>query len=221
MPSAHGFLDITLALGPHLPVWPGDPTIRLDPAARIAAGDGVNVSRLQLGTHAGTHLDPPFHVRDDGARVDELPLDALIGPCWVCDLTPLTAHIDAGDLRRAGIPAGTQRLLLKTRNSRLWSTQPHAFTDDFVALTPAAARWVVDAGIRLIGIDYLSIEPFDGDGETHRILLSAGVIAVEGLDLGRVSPGAYTLLCLPLKIAGGDGAPCRAVLAPLAFGGQP
>lgn len=220
MPSASGFIDITVALEPDLPVWPGDPAIGLEPALRVAAGDPVNVTRLALGTHSGTHLDAPYHFLDDGARVDTLPLEPMIGPCWVCDLAHLAGHIDARDLDAAAIPLGTRRLLIKTRNSRLWDQRPHTFAEDFIGLTPAAARWVVNAGIGLVGIDYFSVEPFGGDGETHRVLLGAGVIAVEALDLRAVGPGGYTLICLPLKVAGGDGAPCRAVLAPLAFGGK-
>lgn len=219
MGGAAELIDISVALSADLPIWPGDPPIRLEPAQSISAGDEVNVSKLSLSTHTGTHVDPPLHVQRDGASVDELPLDALIGPCWVCDLTSIDRPVNASDLAAAGIPSGAKRLLLKTRNSRLWDVQPTPFVEDFVALTPDAARWIVDRRIRLVGIDYLSIEPFSGfDGETHRILLGAGVIALEGLDLRSVAPGGYTLLCLPLKIAGGDGAPCRALLAPLAFG---
>lgn len=219
MTSHTPFIDISVAISSETPVWPGDPAIALEPALRITEGDPVNVSHLRIGTHSGTHIDPPLHFMADGQSVDQLPLAPLIGPCWVVDLGLLDRHIEDHDLEIAGIPQGTRRLLLKTRNSRRWGDGSSGFAEDFLALTPAAARWVVAAGIHLVGIDYLSIEPFDGsDGETHRILLGAGVIPLEGLNLRGVAPGGYTLICLPLKIEGGDGAPCRALLAPLSFG---
>lgn len=220
MPTSGGFIDISRSLTPQMPVWPGDPVVRITPALQLASGDGVNVSRLELGSHTGTHVDAPFHFIESGQRVDQLALEQLIGPCWVADLTHAPDHIDAAQLATAGIPQGTRRLLLKTRNSERWHHDSGDFTEDFIGITPSGAEWLVAAGVRLVGIDYLSVEPFQGtDGRTHLTLLGAGIIAVEGLDLHAVQPGGYTLICLPLKIAGGDGAPCRAVLAPLAFGG--
>jgi len=205
-------IDISVPISPDLPVWSGDPPVRVDATSRVALGDGANVSRLELGTHTGTHVDPPYHFLADGATVDHLSLEALVGPCWVCDLAPLDRGITAADLDAAGVPDGTGRLLIKTRNSGLWGAAPSTFTEEFLALEADAAHWVVEHGIVLVGIDYLSIEPFTGNGDTHHILLGAGVIPVEGLNLSGVDPGAYTLVCLPLLIAGGDGAPCRAIL---------
>lgn len=212
-PGGH-YIDVTVPITNSLPVWPGDPPVRVRPAARIAAGDTVNTSRLELGNHTGTHVDAPLHYLPDGATLDAVPLDVLVGPSWLADLTHVDRHIEAGDLAAAAIPPGTRRLLLKTRNSQIWAAHPDEFLRDFVALTPDAAHWVVQAGIALVGIDYLSIEPFDGSGDTHRILLRAGVVVLEGLDLRVPLPGAYCLACLPLKLASLDGAPCRAILGP-------
>jgi arylformamidase len=206
-------IDISVAISPSLPVWPGDPQITIELSSSIEQGAPANVSRLHIGTHTGTHLDAPWHFIPSGDREDQLPLDALIGPCWVCDLTHLDHQIEAADRDAASVRDGTRRLLLKTRNSDLWTAHPDTFDQDFIALMPGAARYVVEHGIRLVGIDYPSIEPFDSqNGETHHVLLGAGVIPVETLDPRGALDGAYTVLCLPLKIAGADGAPCRAVL---------
>lgn len=221
MPVRDQIIDISVAISPSLPVWPGDPPITIELASSLERGDPANVSRLEIGTHTGTHLDAPWHFIPSGAHVDQLSLDVLIGPCWVSDLTTLARHIEASDLEAAEIPGGTRRLLLKTRNSGFWTAHPETFVPEYIALTPDAARWIVEHDIRVVGIDYLSIEPFDSpNAETHYILLGAGVIPVETLDLRGVTEGAYTLLCLPLKIAGADGAPCRAVLMPASPGGS-
>ncbi len=221
MTAGDRIIDISVAISPSLPVWPGDPRISIGLASSLERGDPANVSRLEIGTHTGTHLDAPWHFIPSGVREDQLPLDILIGPCWVADLTALDRQIEAADLAAADIPPGTRRLLLKTRNSDLWNTHPDTFVSEFIAVTPNAARWIVEHDIRLVGIDYLSIEPFDSpNAETHHILLGAGVIPVETLDLRGVAAGPYTLLCLPLKIAGADGAPCRAVLLPAAPGSE-
>ncbi|AJY69575.1 MULTISPECIES: cyclase family protein [Geobacter] len=201
-------IDITVPLSPDLPVYPGDPPFSLEPVARVARGDGANVSRITLGTHAGTHIDVPRHLRDDGASVDQVPLDLLTGKARVLELRDVTA---IGRRELAHLPVkGEERIILKTANSRLWS---HAgFRDSYASLTPDGARYLAEAGTRLVGIDYLSIGPFGNETEVHRILLDAGILILEGLNLIGVEPGHYELLCLPLKIAGGDGAPARALL---------
>ncbi|WP_432821608.1 cyclase family protein [Trichloromonas sp.] len=202
--------DISVTLSKGLPAFPGDPAIRLDPAGD--AGSPFQLTRLQLGSHAGTHLDAPAHLLKDGATADSIPLATLIGPCRVIDLCDRTQPISAADLSRRDL-AGITRLLLRTSNSELW--QRPGFEKGYLGLTPAAAAHLVKLGIRLVGIDYLSIEPFSADGDVHRILLEAGVVILEGLDLAGVASGDYELICLPLKLAGTDGAPCRAVLRPL------
>lgn len=201
--------DVTLPIRPGMVVWPGDMGVRLEMVRSQAEGDRANVSAIHMGLHTGTHVDAPCHFIAGGAGVDSLALDALVGPAWVAELGAART-ITAQDLARAEIPANAQRLLLKTSNGRLWAED--TFHADFAHLTPDAARWIVERGIRLVGVDYLSVEAFGGDGSTHEILLGAGVVVVEGLNLAGVAQGRYGLYCLPLKVLDGDGAPARVVL---------
>ena len=195
--------DVSVPIHPEMVVWEGDPKVSVEQAASLEAGDPANVTRLELGSHTGTHVDAPLHFLPGGDGVDRLPLDALIGPALVLDLTAVERDVEAGDL---DFPVGTERLLLKTPNSQLW--ERNEFAVEHVALAPDAARLLVDRGVRLVGVDYLSV----GSPETHRILLAAGVVPLEGLDLRRVDPGAYRLVALPLRLEGLDGAPARVVL---------
>jgi arylformamidase len=190
-------IDISLPIGPDTPVWPGDPPVLVEPVARVDAGDPADVSRLTLGTHTGTHVDPPAHFVPGAATVDVLPLDVLVGPAVVAQLT--AGPIDRAALESLALPEGSTRLLLKTGG-------------DTGALTSDGARWLVERGIRLVGADTLSIEPASDSYPVHQILLGAGVVIVEGLDLADAAAGSYQLVCLPLRILGGDGAPARAVL---------
>jgi arylformamidase len=210
-----GFIDISVPLSTGLVSWPGDPQPRIEPAARIERGDSANVSLICLSSHAGTHVDAPWHFIDDAPRLDSLNFADLIGPCRVIDLTDLEHNIEAADLDAVGLPASVRRLLIKTRNSRRWADPEDAFDTGFVGIAPSGAEWLVQRGIRLVGIDYLSVEPFDGDGTTHRTLLGARLVLLETLDLRAVQAGDFALVCLPLRFAGGDGAPCRALLRPL------
>ena len=205
-------IDVSLGIGPDLPTWPGDPGVEVVPTARLARGDQANVSELRLGSHTGTHVDPPVHFIDGEASVDALPLETLVGPAAVADRRGVEA-IGPAELDALALPAGTERLLCRTDNSDRWATAGGAFPEDYVAITPHGARWIAERGLRLVGVDFLSVER-DGppDFPVHRTLLAAGVIVVEGLDLSPVEPGTYTLVCAPLKIVGGDGAPARALL---------
>lgn len=209
---AERFIDISVSLRPDLPVWPDDPAVKLEPMSRIAHGDLVNVTGIGIGTHTGTHIDAPWHFIDDGKTLESITPDRLVGPCFVADLTSTADHLSAADFENAGIPENTTRLLVKTKNSDLWRASPSQFSESYAGIAPDGARWLVDNRIDLIGIDYLSVEPFTADGETHRIILGAGLIILETIDLGLVDPGHYTLYCLPLRIDGVDGAPARAVL---------
>ncbi|HRD67406.1 MAG TPA: cyclase family protein [Candidatus Competibacter sp.] len=208
------YLDISLAISPDLPHWPGSPRVELSRRRDMGQGDAVNDSVLLCGVHTGTHVDAPLHFLADGADVTQLALDALIGPAVVAAL-PDVDVVTAEDLDALNLPNDMQRLLLRTRNSEGWQRGDREFRADFVALTAAAARWVVARGIRLIGVDYLSVQIFRGDPQTHIALLQAGVVIVEGLNLAGVAPGSYELICLPLKLAGAEGAPARAVLRKL------
>lgn len=206
-----GIYDLTVTIWPGMPTWPGEEDIRLDPVSRISLGDVANVSRLALGTHTGTHVDAPWHFHDAGPTVDQLPLEVLVGEGYVADMGQAT-QIGPEELRQAEIPAGVTRLLLKTTNSRYWAHDKGGFQKDFVAVTPEGAQWIVERGIRLIGIDYLSVERFGSlDHAVHRTFATQGVIAIEGLNLGEIPAGWYQILCLPLKIAGADGAPARVI----------
>jgi len=205
-------VDVSLGIGPDLLTWPGDPGVAVEPSARISRGDPANVSELRLGSHTGTHVDPPVHFIDGRPSVDELPLDLFHGEAVVADLTAAAA-IGPAELDGLGLPEETERLLCKTRNSELWPRLPVEFPEDYVAVTPEGARWLVDRGVRLIGVDFLSVERNGPpDFAVHRTLLGNGTIIVEGLDLSAVAPGEYTFVCLPLRVVGGDGAPARAAL---------
>lgn len=205
-------LDISVSLSPGLPVWPGDSQIELERYRFISKGDASNDSRIACSVHSGTHVDAPAHFVENGATVEQLPLDVLIGPAYVTDL-PEADVITPDILEAMTLPVKTHRLLFKTRNSELWADPHHLFHESFVALSADAARWIVQKGIRLVGIDYLSVQLFkDTEALTHRILLEAGVIIVEGLNLRKVGQGNYQLVCLPLKLAGSEGSPARAVL---------
>ena len=166
-------------------------------------------STLLCDCHIGTHVDAPAHALPGGATSESLPLDLLIGDAMVAHV-PDAHAITPNALESLNVPPGTRRLLLRTRNSLLWGK---AFQTDYAALTPDAAQWVVERGIRLLGVDYLSVQRYDERGfKTHRILLSGGVTVVEGLDLSQVEAGVYELLCLPLKLTDAGGVPARAVL---------
>ena len=206
--------DISVPIRPGMAVWADEVPVELNPVITIA-DDGAAVSRLCLGTHTGTHVDPPCHFIEGAAAAHDLPLDAMIGPCELrrfderFEIT--SAHLDS-----AGIPEGTQRLLLATPSATLWDSP--GFHTNYSGLSLDGAEWCLRRGIRLVGIDYLSIERVDSPTawRTHLALLGAGVVILEGLDMRGVEQGSYNLVCLPLKILGGDGAPARAILTNLA-----
>jgi arylformamidase len=207
--------DITVPFRIDLPLWPGDPAPTMVPMKTMSGGHRCNVTRIDTGVHFGTHLDAPCHFIEGTKGVDSLALDVLVGDCVVGEI-PGVMEITPNHLEALNLPPGTTRLLLKTRNSSLWDTPNHEFFKEFAALTADAAQWVVDRGIRLVGIDYLSIQLFaDKVSTTHHVLLADEVIIVEGLDLRAVEPGAYHLTCLPMKLKDADGAPVRAILTEL------
>lgn len=195
-------------------VYHGDPEVRIERVTDISRGDLANVSRMELGTHTGTHVDAPLHFIDGGPGAEQLPLDALIGPAVVADARGAAGDVDAAALAALDVPAGTERLLLRTRNEALWERD--RFARDYVGVAEDAARALVEMGVRLVGIDYLSIAPASDPAPTHATLLEAGVVVVEGLDLREAPSGHYDLVILPLRIEGGDGAPARALLRPAA-----
>ena len=192
--------DVSVPLRTGMVVYPGDPTFSIERAMSLAGGDIANVSQMDLGVHTGTHVDAPLHFFDGAPAVEALDLGVLVGPAVVVEVT------GPGDIGPDAVVDGAERLLFKTRNSAAWAEE--GFYEDYASISPEAATRLVEAGVRLVGIDYLSV----GSVETHETLLRAGVIAVEGLDLREIEPGSYTLVCLPLKIEGSDGAPARAIL---------
>lgn len=203
-------IDVSVPLEGQLPAWPGSRGHRTYRTMAIESGDAANVTQLEMDVHAGTHVENSLHFLADGAPIAALGLEPLIGPALVIevagpDVTPAT-------LAAAGIPPGTSRLLLKTTNSALWHTADLAFDPSYVALTTDAAQWLVDRGVRVVGIDYLSVQRFEDTPETHRILMRAGIGIIEGLDLTEVEPGPYELVCLPLRLSRAEAAPARVIL---------
>jgi arylformamidase len=205
-------IDISVALDEDLPIWPGSPGFQLDALQRMGDGAEANVSKLTCDVHTGTHIDAPRHFVDDGKTVEEIPLDVLVGTACVVRIPDSIDTVTAEVLEGLDVPDEASRLLLHTRNSALWSSHPASFQRNYVALAPDAARWVVDHDIRCLGVDYLSVQHYDDGPETHQILLQAGVIIVEGLNLSAVKAGRYDLLCMPIKLQGSDGAPARVAL---------
>ena len=206
------YYDVSLPISRGMPVWPGDPPIAVEPTSRISRGDQVNLLRLDMGSHTLTHVDAPRHLADKALTVDRLPLDVLVGPALVVEPHPAKNLITATDLSQLGI-RNVKRLLIKTRNSELWTGGPYTFDSNFVSLSKDAADWLLARGVKLVGVDYLSVDAFSvRDYVVHRILLGNGVIIVEGLNLSQVPEGHYQLICLPLKVHDGDGAPARVVL---------
>jgi arylformamidase len=209
---ADAWIDISVPLYGGMVHWPDNPPVVIERMLDMAAGDACNVSRLSLGAHTGTHVDAPIHFVRSGVGVDAVPLDAMMGPVRVIEIAdPESIRVEHLEPYR---PESGERLLFKTRNSaRCWHTA--TFVEDFVYVSQEAARYLASRQVRTVGVDYLSVGGFFRDGpETHQALLSAGVWIIEGLNLADVPPGSYELICLPLKIAGGDGAPARAVLRP-------
>jgi arylformamidase len=204
--------DITVEINPELPLWPGDPKVKIERFEKLEAGDNANISRMEMGLHTGTHVDAPYHFLAQGDTLEKIPLDQFIGPAIVIeiasDVTVLTREV------LARLPDGsiTERVLFKTRNSAHWSERPHRFHPDFVAIDQSGAEFLIERSVKLVGIDYLSVAPFRNSKGTHEALLGAGVVILEGVNLSDVKPGKYQLYCLPLKLGGVEGAPARAVL---------
>lgn len=203
--------DVTVPIRENMPVWPGLPRVEIEQISRIDDGAETNTSRLNIGTHTGTHVDAPYTLSDQGTTVDRLPLSLLIGPAFVAEVDQLEGNrIEVYDLASIHFPRGATRLLIKTSNSHFWEDRLSEFEREFIHLGPKTAAWLVKRGIRLVGVDYLSIEAFgEKDRPVHQTLLKAGIVILEGLNLSRVPPGPCQLVCLPLKVEGSDAAPAR------------
>lgn len=202
--------DISVPVANGGVVYPGNPDIRIEPHSQLSQGASSNLSRIALGSHTGTHVDAPRHFFETGGTVDRLPLDALIGAARVVALRDDVMSVTAAHLR--GLPLDhVERLLIRTRNSGF--VRDTTFRPDFTFIAPDAAEYLAALGVRLVGVDYYSVEQFhSGHHRTHRTLLERGIVIVEGLDLSGIDAGDYGLCCLPLRLENLDGAPARAVL---------
>ncbi len=203
------FYDISMSIESGMLSWPGDGPVKVDRVRSMDDGERLNQSRLDLSAHTGTHIDAPVHFLKEGSGVDSLPLEILIGPAVVVHIPGIRA-IGAYQFKMANIPPGTGRLLVKTDNGKF--LEQSEFSREFSYITPDGAGYLIDHGVRLVGIDYLSVAEYGSGEAVHRALLGAGIIIVEGVDLREVPPGPYRMTALPLKIRGCDGAPARVVL---------
>jgi arylformamidase len=209
---ADTWIDVSVPLYSGMVHWPDNPPVQIERIFAIERGDVCNVSKLAMGSHTGTHMDAPLHFVPTGVGIDTMPLDAVIGQARVIEIYDTTS-IKPDELRPHNIQRG-ERVLFKTRNStRCW--QSDNFVEDFVYISQEAARYLAELAVQTVGVDYLSVGGFKKDGvETHRALLEAGIWIIEGLNLSQVQPGLYDLICLPIKMVNGDGAPARAILRP-------
>ena len=195
-------------------IWPKDPGVVINSARSISNGDSCNVTQLEMGSHTGTHIDAPYHFDDKGQKIDQLELETLTGSVSVYGISN-SKEISLKEVKELSLE-GKTRVLFKTVNSARWQSGTTQFIEDYVYVTNDAAKYLVDTGIKLVGIDYLSIEKYGSKGhETHKTFLENSVILVEGLNLSSVLPGNYELIALPLKIKDGDGSPARVILAQL------
>ena len=214
MINSEQLIDISVPVSVEIPYWPDTPQPSFLRRLNMDRGDINNDTTLQFSVHTGTHIDAPLHFLQNGKAVEHVALDPLIGPALVVDMTGRD-RITAADLSSSSLPNDVKRILFKTDNSLLWAQGETEFYEPFVAPTADAAAFLVDLGIELVGIDYLSIQRYTDGPETHQILLKAEMVILEGLNLTDVEAGFYQLICLPLKLVGPEGAPARAVLFPI------
>lgn len=206
------YIDISVPVtDAGMPRWPGSPAVRFEPRLRMSNGDNADDTNLSLNVHTGTHIDAPSHFVPGAPTIDQVGLDTLLGPCFVADCRG-TPVVTAAALEGADIPADTKRLLLKTDNVDKWGPE---FDESFVGIGMDGAAWITERGIGMVGIDYLSVQPYSASDELHQHLLGADVVVLEGLNLAHVEAGHYVLVCLPLALQGLEGAPARAVLLPI------
>ena len=207
--------DVTVPISETVPIYEGDPPAAVKTESAMSRGDAANVTSLCFGAHTGTHVDAPNHFIEGTRRVEDLEIEKMIGPCRVVEIAESVMAIETAHLPELD---GVKRMIFKTRNSTFWNTPEDGFRTDFTYITPEAARALAEAGLSLIGIDYLSVEKFGSeDFATHKILLEKEIVLLEGVDLRDVPAGDYELICLPLKYVGstGDGAPARTILREL------
>lgn len=205
-------IDISVPLSNRTPVWEGDEGVHIKMVEAKGQGSDFNVSRVELGVHAGTHIDAPFHLFNQGSTVDEISLETLIGEVTILEIAPEFETINQEALEAGGFESGIQRLILKTRNTDYWVNDPYRFNTEFTGIDTEGAEFLAAENVRLVGMDYFSASPLHDLIRPHEILLEAGIVILENACLVNVEPGRYNLICLPLKLLGTDGAPVRAIL---------
>lgn len=207
--------DISVPITPAIPVWPGDPPVDIQQVADITAGESANISRINMGVHCGTHIDAPRHFINGAKTVGEIPLDKLIGKVYVMEIDHKEEVISDIVLRqhpKHDMLEKASKVIFRTRNSVLWHESPTTFRKDYVGINTAGAVYLSQLHLDLIGIDYLSVAPYDDTLQPHQILLAGETVLLEGLNLSGVSSGEYDLFCLPLNLPQCEGSPARVVL---------
>lgn len=204
-------IDISLPVNKDLPLWPTSSGFSYKQLSKIGKGVFVNESHLNMNLHTGTHIDAPLHFVKNGSSIETAPLDVFFGPAVVVFIPGVT-EISLAHLEKLGLPKGVKRILFKTDNSKVWPLKVKKFKKNYVGLTAEAATWLVKRGVKLVGIDYLSIATLKEAKEVHQVLLGKGAYILEGLNLSHVKPGEYTLACFPVKLTGAEASPTRAVL---------
>lgn len=204
--------DISVDISTQSVIWPGDPAIHLDRVEDMMKGKKYNLTHLSMSLHNGSHIDAPLHFVRDGKSIEMIPLDTLIGPCYVLEIGDNVDLINASVLKSVSIPEHTTRLLLKTKNSNYWKERGDKFHKEYCGITTDGAKFLVGMGLKLIGIDYLSISPFSDLDNPHIELLNHDIVILETINLDGIHSGWYDLVCLPLKLVGVEGAPVRAIL---------
>lgn len=204
--------DVSVPISAALPVWPGDVPIVVDRGQKIEEGADANLTHIAMGAHTGTHVDAPWHFVANGSKMEDMPLDVLVGTAVVIELPESVTLITEEVLKGIEWPADCERVLFKTSNSALWHKSHLEFEKGFVGIDVTASRFLVEKKVKLVGLDYLSVAPFGHGKPTHEILLGAGLVLLEGLDLTGVKAGKYMLCCLPMKLTGAEGAPARTIL---------
>lgn len=208
-------IDISIPITPDLPVWPGDPHVKMRSIGAIADGDEANVTEIHMCVHTGTHIDAPKHYYDDGKSIDQIPMNKIIGKALVVEIDPMINTITDTTLKNHSqwdAIVNARKVLFKTRNSNLWAQNNQTFHQDFVGIDRSGAEILAGIDLDLVGLDFLSIAPFNDSLRPHQLLLSRGVVLLEGVNLMHVQPGVYELFCLPLNIVGCEGSPARAIL---------
>lgn len=206
------YIDISLPVSHDMHHWPGSEKVKIIKNHDLEKGDDATDSSIYMNLHTGTHVDAPSHFIHNGNTIDEVPLDVMLGTVLIIKIPDTVKEITADILSSIDIPENTERLLLQTANSVIWQENDSQFYEDYTALVKDGAEWLVEKGIKLVGIDYLSIQRFTDGPEVHQILLSSNVVVIEGLDLSDVDAGIYQLYCMPIKLQGLEAAPARVLL---------